>query len=344
MPDAAMLERVRRMPKVELHVHLEGSLEPALLWQLAARNRLDTPFHSVEELEALFRFSEFNGFIRSLLFGVACLRTPEDFHEAVLSLQPRLVEDNIRYAEITWTPQFYLERPGGLDAILAAMNAARAEIRQATGIEIAWIPDLVRSRPQAARRAAQWLFDRDRAVEGIVALGLGGPEAGHPADPFADVFAQARQRNLPANPHAGESAGPEAIWSTIRALRPARIGHGVRAVEDGKLLDYLARARLPLEVSLTSNVRLGVCDSHATHPVRELIDAGCIVTLNTDDPALFRTTLSEEYLLAVEQCGLTLPELYRMNIDGLRAGYLETEQRRQLMTAFREHQAAQDGA
>lgn len=344
MPDSIVLDSIRRMPKVELHVHLEGSLEPALLFRLAGRNRLDIRLHSVEELDALFRFSGFEGFIRSLLFGVACLRTPEDFHEAVLSLRPRLEADNIRYAEITWTPQLYLDRRCALDEILAAMNAARAEIRRDTGIEMAWIPDLVRSRPRAARMAADWLLGRDRAGEGIVALGLGGPEKGHPADPFADVFERARKRNLAANPHAGETAGPEAIWRTIRALRPARIGHGVRAVENGNLLDYLARARLPLEVSITSNVRLGVCDSHRTHPLRDLVDAGCIVTLNTDDPVLFRTTLSDEYRLAVEQCGLSLEDLYRMNIDAIRVAHLDAGQRRRLMVAFRQHRAEAVGA
>jgi adenosine deaminase len=324
------------LPKAELHVHLEGSLPPALLLRLAERNRMRLPFAHPDDFAPLYRYRNFGDFSRALLLGVQCLRTLEDFFDAVIGLGRMLIRQNVRYAEVTWTPQFYLKRGFRLDAILAAMNQARRALEERHGLILRWIPDLVRSFPKPAADVAVWASSDSSRANGVVALGLGGPEEGHPAEQFAAVFAQARAMRLPANPHAGENDGPASVWATLKELQPTRIGHGVRAIEDPALVAHLAEAKVALEVCLTSNVRLGVYPSFEVHPVKQLLDAGCVVTLNSDDPVLFRTTLTHEYLRAVTQCGLTPAQVREAIVAALMVSYLDDPTKNRLIAEFRD--------
>jgi adenosine deaminase len=175
-----------------------------------------------------------------------------------------------------------------------------------------------------------------------VALGLGGPEEGHPAQRFASHFAVARSRQLPANPHAGEGMGPQSVRETMDQLLPTRIGHGVRAIEDPLLVRELAAQALPLEVCLTSNLRLGVYASYAEHPLKRLIEAGCVVSLNTDDPVLFQTSLTQEYLHALQDCGLTLDQLKTTVLQALQVSYLGATEKQALVADFRSQLARLD--
>ncbi len=313
---------LKALPKVELHLHLEGALRPPLLLRLAERNRMRLPFSSPEEFERLYRYASFKDFANALLLGVACLRTPEDFFDAVQDLGRSLESENIRYAEVTWTPQFYLNRGYPLGVLLGAMNAAANELERRSGIRMRWIPDLVRSYPQPAKLVASWASSAAAREAGVVALGLGGPEEGHPARTFEAVFSLARDAGLPANPHAGEGAGPASMWDTLQSLRPARIGHGVRACEDDRLISHLVKERIPLEISITSNIRLGVFSEYESHPVKKLIRAGCVVTINTDDPVLFGTSLSEEYRLGLQRCGLEMADIHHSILAAIRSSYM----------------------
>lgn len=306
----AIADYIRAMPKVELHLHLEGSLRPATLLKLAEGNRLKIPFTTVEEIETrLQNFRNFQEFIPPLLLGVDCLRRPEDFRDAVLALGRELAGQHVRYAEVTWTPQFYRRLGLPFDVLLEGLNEGRREVEESWGVKIGWIVDLVRSVPGPAGEVTAWACSETARSGGIVALGLGGPEATHPAAPFADHFRRARAEGLPANPHAGEGGGPESIRAALDLLGASRIGHGVRACEDPALLALLAARKVVLEVCPTSNLRLGLYPSYADHPLAQLAAAGCAVTINSDDPALFRTTLREEYLHAVVDCGLPLAAL-----------------------------------
>jgi adenosine deaminase len=324
---------LRALPKAELHVHLEGSLRPQLLLALAARSRLKLPIADVSGFDRLYDYRNFRDFANALLLGVACLRTPQDFFDAVSDVGGMLAGQNVRYAEVTWGPQFYAGRCS-LDDILDAMNAARLAVHDAGGPVLRWITDLVRSHPQPAAAAAAWASSPKARDGGVVALGLGGPEAGHPAAQFADVFARARAAGLPANPHAGESDGPASVWSTLESLQPTRIGHGVRSIEDPKLVAHLAATRIPLDINLTSNVRLGVVPSYEAHPAKRLLDAGCVVTLNSDDPVLFRTTMTDEYRHAIERCGFTLRDVVEASRTALRCSYLGEAEKSAMLVAF----------
>lgn len=331
---AATRRYLLALPKAELHLHLEGSLRPELLLRLARRNRLRLPFETPDAYYQRLQYRDFRDFANTLLLGVACLRTPDDLFDAVADLGQMLVAHNVRYAEVTWTPQFYLNRGPSLDEFLAAMNSARASLQARTGLILRWIPDLVRSHPGPAARIAEWASSPEVRAAGVVAIGLGGPEAGYPASGLREVFDRVRAAGMPVNPHAGEGGGPDSVRDTLSALAPVRIGHGVRAAEDPTLLSHLARVGLPLEVCLTSNLRLGLFGSYAEHPLRRLLDVGCVVTLNTDDPVLFQTTLTDEYLKAVSYCGLDFDDVRRSILAALSASYLDADERFALVAEF----------
>jgi len=311
------------MPKVELHVHLEGSITPDMLLTLAERNRLNLDCDTTDKVTSLYRsIRDFDTFKRALLFGARCLQCPEDFEFAVRRLGKLFAAQNIVYAEVYWTPQLHAGKGLPIQIILEAMNAGRSEIQRETGVEIRWIPDIVRSYPAPAYQVVKWATSEQARNGGVVALGLAGPESGFPAQGFAGVFSLARARGLPANPHAGEGTSPQSIAETLKSLEPCRIGHGISAVEDPALLCKLAQTGLPLEICLTSNVRLGHYSDYAAHPLRHLLDAGCNVSINTDDPALFGTTLTEEYQHAARECGVSLPEIDQIILDAVEASYL----------------------
>jgi aminodeoxyfutalosine deaminase len=313
-------ESWRDVPRVELHVHLEGSLDAQAVLELAERNGLRLPWSTPQEMAPAYRFRDFAGFKRLVLLTARCLRRADDFVFAVERLGAALAVQRVRYAEVTVTPQFYARDAAAMQRWLDVLNEGRRRVRRDRGIELRWIPDIVRSVPRFAEAVAAWACS-DRARDGgVVALGLGGPEPDGPAASFADVFRWARERGLPANPHAGEGTGAAGVRAALEHLAPARIGHGVGAAEDPDLMSRLADRGMPLEVCITSNLRLGLYADARSHPVRTLVDAGCIVTLNTDDPALFGTTLDGEFELAAA-CGLTQRQLAQCARNALRAAY-----------------------
>lgn len=330
----ALTDHIAAMPKAELHVHMEGSIAPETLLAIAEANRLRLPFDTIEGAREFYVFRDFAHFAQAFLLGVKCLRREEDFALVVERLGADLAAQNVRYAEVTFTPQFYLGRPYPLDAVLDAMNTGRAKARKEFGVEMRWIPDLVRSYPEPMHQIAEWAAG-DKALEGgVVALGLGGPEAGHPAADFEAPFRRAREAGLPANPHAGETDGPDSIRAALDVLKATRIGHGVRAADDPALMRELAARRVPLEVCPTSNLRLNLYSSYAAHPLRMLAEAGCVVTVNTDDPPLFGTSLNAEYRHAVEDCGLTLDQLEDAALNAVTFSYLPERDKADMRNAF----------
>lgn len=323
-----------RMPKAELHLHMEGAIAPETLLALAERNRINLPFSSPEQITSLLSFRDFKDFIRIFLMFVGCLRQPRDFSDVIYRIGAEMSRQNIRYAEITWTPQMYLGLGIPLQAILEALNDGRGRSKTEWGVEMRWIPDLVRSVPGPMTRVVDWLCSDAARDRGIVALGLGGPEDGYPAAPFAAAFDRARAAGLASNPHAGENASSDSVREAIRLLQARRIGHGIRAIEDPELLTTLAERRIALEVCPTSNIRLGVCPSYADHPIRRLVNAGCAVTINSDDPVLFGTTLTDEYRHAIIDCGLTVAEVEQAALNAVASSYLPAEEKHAMRQAF----------
>ena len=327
-------EFARRMPKVELHVHLEGSIRPATLLQLAERNGVSLPAQDVEGLRDFYRFCDFGHFIEVYITITGCLRTPDDYRLIAYEFGSDCARQNISYAEVTFTITTNT-RLTGLDwqAILEGLNAGRAQARAEFGVDWSWVLDISRDNPETQDQVIEIvLAARD---QGVVALGLGGSEARFPAELFERAFERARQAGLPRVPHAGEHAGPRSIWAALRLLHADRLGHGVRCVEDPALVEYLRERQIPLEVCPTSNVCLGVYPDYATHPLRRLWDAGLLVTVNSDDPALFGADLNREYEVLVDHFGFSADELEQVSLNGLHASLLPEPDQAQLEAEFR---------
>lgn len=294
------------LPKAELHVHLEGSILPETLLELARRNSVELPAPDAAGLREWFVFRDFDHFIRVYITVTRCLRRAADYELAVFEFGREMARQNIRYAEATFSPGTHSWLGVPEDEYLSGLALGRARAREAFGVEINWIFDIVRNAERADYYADLTLrLALDGRASGVVALGLGGKEAGHPPERFARWFERAKSEGLKSSPHAGETAGPESVRAAVESLAADRIGHGVRAIEDPALVRLLAERRIPLEVCPTSNIRLGVYPDLASHPLRRLHDAGVIVTINSDDPPLFNTTLTDEMALLSSSFGFS---------------------------------------
>lgn len=296
------------LPKAELHVHLEGAISPETICQWH-------PGRTPAEVSSYFRPSNFTEFIDSYRYVAQSLETPAHFADAVRRLAGELLAQGIHYAEVTLSAGVILWR--GLD--LAEIYDALWSACQNLPVKIRWVLDSIRHFGiDAAWPVVQ--FAASRRHQGVVAFGIGGDEQRGPVRDFAGLFQFAARNGLKLVPHAGETVGPESIWGSLE-LGANRIGHGFRAIEDPLLVAYLRDHQIPLEICLTSNLRLGLVESVAAHPVRRLFDAGVPITLNTDDPALFQTTLTNEYRLAATELGFTETELRQIAANSLRFSF-----------------------
>lgn len=328
---------IQAMPKVELHVHLEGSIQPETLLALAERNGVALPAHTVEGLRDWYRFRDFPHFIEIYLAICRCICSPDDLELIAREFLRGQAAQNIRYSEVTFTPytHFAYNRFIPFADQLAALNRARAWAERELGVTMGLVPDISRNvQPvEHSLQVAEWAISgKDN---GIVAFGLGGPEVGYPPELFTDAFAKARAAGLPGVPHAGETVGPESIWGALTALQAVRLGHGVRSIEDPRLVEHLRETQIPLEVCPTSNVCLGVYPSLAEHPLPRLLAEGLFVTINSDDPPMFNTNLTNEYLQIAETFGFGVEVIERLVLNGVTASLLPAERKAQLADEFR---------
>jgi aminodeoxyfutalosine deaminase len=287
---------IDRLPKAELHVHLEGSIPPELAVRLAQRHGRTLPGMAAgaDGLRGHYRFADFGEFVRMYLAISACLVDARDFCDIVVALAADLAAQRVVYAEVTFTPMTHVVRGVDPDVMLAGLAEGRARARAEYGVELAWVFDIVRSLHHQAEPTLE-LALRGQA-DGVVGLGFTGPEAGAwPTEPFAPTFARARASGLRSLPHAGEMSGPRSIWEALDLLGADRIGHGVRAVDDPVLMERLARDQVPLEVCPTSNLGIGLYPGLADHPLPRLLAGGLAVSLASDDPPMFSTSLVEEF-------------------------------------------------
>jgi adenosine deaminase len=329
---------LRAAPKAELHVHLEGSILPATLLELARRNLAELPAHTVEGLREWFVFRDFPHFIQVYGSICRCLKTAEDYELIACEFGAEMARQNVRYAEVTFSPAAHAHRDVSQDTYMAGLTRGRERARKEFGVEMRWVFDIVRSVPDAELRERYAEYTTKVAIEGkgdgVVALGLGGNEVGYPPEWFERWFDQARAAGLHSAPHAGETVGPESIWGALRALGAERLGHGVRAGEDTGLVTHLVEGGIPLEVSPTSNICLGIYPSLAEHPLRLLHDAGVIVTVNSDDPPLFNTTLNDEVAMLADAFGFDLDTIEEILLNGVRYSFLPEEERARLEADF----------
>jgi len=292
------------LPKAELHVHQVGSASPAIVSALAARHPGTVPT-DLEELRGFFQFQDFAHFIEVFLAVVDLVRTPEDVHFLTYEVAREMATgQQLRYAELTCTPYTSVrphEEGHGMpiEAYTEAIESARTEAERDFGLVLRWIYDIPGEFGLTAAEATLD-FALNHRPEGLVGFGLGGPEVGVPRPQFAPHFAAAKAAGLHCVPHAGETTGPETVWDALRHLHAERIGHGTSSAADPALLRHLAEQGIPLEVCPSSNVATHAVASLEEHPIRAFREAGVTVTVNSDDPPMFATTLNREYEIAAE--------------------------------------------
>jgi adenosine deaminase len=326
---------VQAAPKAELHVHLEGAIQPETLLALARRNGVELPADTIEGVRSWIAYRDFDHFIELFRAACRCLRTADDYELAAYELGADLARQGVRYAEVTFSASVHHVFGVPQQAYFDGLARGRVRAQADFGIELAWIFNIVRK--WAGGIAVEPLADHTTAVAiegreiGVVALGLAGAEAGAPPEPFAPWFDRARAAGLHSAPHAGEHAGADSVWGAVRALGAERIGHGVRAVEDPALVTYLAQQQIPLDVCPLSNVRLGVAASLERHPLPRLLDAGVTVTINSDDPSLFNTSISDDYATLVEPFGLSVEQIDEIVLSGFRSSFLPAERKQALV-------------
>ncbi len=311
------------LPKAELHLHLEGSIEPATLLELKQRHGILAG--GVAEVERLYKYKDFTGFLLAFKEVTEYLRTPEDYELITYRMMERLKAQNVLHAEVYVSVGVCLWRGLDFPAIFEGLERGLLQGERDFGISLLWIFDAVRHfDAERAREVAELAVRyRDRNVVGF---GIGGDERRGPAELFRDVYTYAAANGLRLTAHAGENTGPESIWGALN-LRAERLGHVLSAGQDAELMTELAQRQVPIEICLTSNLRTGCCRAIEDHPVRSYFDRGLMITLNTDDPAMFRTSLVHEYLLAQNAFGFTDDHLHELARNSFEASFLPPEKK-----------------
>jgi aminodeoxyfutalosine deaminase len=363
---------ITRLPKAELHLHLEGSVDPLTLSQLSDKHHTPFPWASnrykplpnshrpltVAEAAALYDYKDFTGFLMAFKAVTERLRDPEDFELIAYRMVEKLAAQGCLHAEVFVSVGVIFWRGQQFDPLFEGLERGRLRAEKDFGVTLYWIFDAVRHfgpeeaekvvatamrlRPEgrapaagaasvAAYPAAKRPLVRQRQASSIIGIGIGGDERLAAPELFAQVYAQAARAGLRLSVHAGETVGPPSIYGALDVLGAERLGHALHAADDSALLDRLVRQQVPLELCLTSNLRTGCCTELALHPLRRYFDAGALVTLNTDDPEMFQTTLVREYQLAQDVFGFTNEELRQLAANSFRASWLPEERKRELL-------------
>lgn len=312
-----LAEVIRQMPKAELHVHLEGAILPTTLRTLAAKNGVQLPFETEAELRQWYTFTDFPHFVEVYDANCHCIFTTEDMEFVAREFVREQARQNIVYSEVIFTPMIhYHQKQRPFADQLAALKRGFEWGRTTFGVETAIVVDISREcTPEESLQVADWAISGMK--DGVIALGLGGPEVGYPPQLHQPAFARAHAAGLPALPHAGETEGPASIWGALDTLNPSRILHGVRCMEDEALIERLRLQQIALDVCPTSNICLKVFPSLGEHPLPRMLEAGLNITINSDDPPMFNTTLTDEYLALIEVFSLSAAQVRGLALNAV---------------------------
>jgi len=325
------------LPKAELHLHIEGSLEPELMFELAKRNKVSLPFDSVEAVRAAYDFSNLQDFLDIYYAGADVLRTEQDFHDLGLAYFRRAAADSVRHAEIFFDPQTHTDRgipfQVAIDGLLASMDRARSELGVSSQLILCFLRHLDEDAAFATLKAAEPWQDR------VLGVGLDSSEVGHPPSKFQRVFARAGDMGLKRVAHAGEEGPPDYIWQALDLLKVDRIDHGNRAMEDPALIHRLVDEGMTLTVCPLSNHKLCVVDDLARHPLPAMLEAGLKVTLNSDDPAYFGGYVNRNYEAMADQTGVTRDQLVEIAVNSFAGSFLPDADKAQHISAVRAYAA-----
>lgn len=329
IPRAQLPALLAAAPKAELHLHIEGTLEPELMFALARRNGIILPYPDVEALRRAYDFSDLQSFLDLYYAGAGVLQTAQDFEDMAYAYFERAAADHIRRAEIFFDPQTHTHRGIALATVMAGLEAAVARAERELGLSIALIPNFLRhlSEEDALQTLDALLPYRER----LLGVGLDSGERGNPPEKFARVFERARALGLRIVAHAGEEGPPAYIWGALQTLGAERIDHGVRCLEDPALTARLAKEQMALTVCPLSNIKLCVFDQMQQHNLVELLDAGIVATVNSDDPAYFGGYMNDNFIATFAALPLGLSHAQRLARNSFAAAFLPAAQKQQFI-------------
>ena len=319
-------ELLRAMPKAELHIHIEGSLEPELIFALAQRNGLTTPYSSVEELRSAYAFTNLQSFLDIYYAGASVLITEQDFYDMARAYFVKAAADNVVHAELFFDPQTHTARGVSLDVVINGLHRACVDADTELGVSGALIMCFLRhlSEEEAFETLEQALPYQDK----IIGIGLDSGEVGNPPEKFARVFARCRELGFHLVAHAGEEGPPAYVWTALDVLKVERIDHGVQSSKDAALMQRLAKDRIALTVCPLSNLKLCVFPDLASHNLKHLLDAGLAATVNSDDPAYFGGYMSDNFTQTFHATGLQAQHAYTLSRNSFEASFIDAAAKR----------------
>jgi adenine deaminase len=334
IPTDRLPELLRRMPKAELHIHIEGSLEPELIFALAQRNGLSLPYASVQDLRKAYAFSNLQSFLDIYYAGASVLLKEQDFYDMAQAYLARAAIENVARAEIFFDPQTHTARGVGMDTVIGGLHRACVDAKSKLGVDAALILCFLRhlSEEEAFATLEQALPYRDQ----FIGIGLDSSELGHPPEKFARVFKRCKELGFYLVAHAGEEGPPAYVWSALDVLKVQRIDHGVQSTQDALLMQRLAKDRIPLTVCPLSNQKLCVFPNLADHNLRQLLDAGVCATVNSDDPAYFGGSINDNFTQTFAATGLTAQHAYALACNSFEASFISAAQKRAHMDSVNE--------
>ncbi|QRN84125.1 adenosine deaminase [Chloroflexota bacterium] len=320
---------IQQMPKVELHLHIEGTLEPELMVALAQRNQIELPFKSVQEVREAYHFTNLQSFLDIYYQGAQVLVHEQDFYDLMWAYMKKASEQNVRHAEIFFDPQTHTDRGIPFKTVIGGLTHAMEDAEQQLGITSELILCFLRHlSPEAAMKTLEDAYPyRDR----ILGVGLDSSEKGRPPELFTEVFEKAKEQGYLTVAHAGEEGPAEYVWEAINLLDVKRIDHGVRSIEDPKLIDYLVVHKIPLTVCPLSNIKLCVFDEMGQHNIKQLLDLGVRVTVNSDDPAYFGGYMNENFLATQAGLDLSKKDLYQISRNAIEAAFVDEDRKQALL-------------
>ncbi len=316
---------INQLPKAELHLHIEGSFEPELMFKIADRNKIKIKYKSVEELKAAYNFNNLQEFLDIYYAGANVLLTEEDFFDLTFAYFKRIHKQNVVHTEIMFDPQTHTERGVEFSTVITGIKTAQEKAKKEFGISSKLIMSFLRHLDEQS--AFKTLQQSLKYKNWITAVGLDSSEVGHPPSEFKNVFAEAHKQGFLTVAHAGEEGPPEYVWEALNLLDVNRIDHGNRSLEDETLVNELANIKMPLTVCPLSNVKLRNVDAIENHPIKTMLDKNLVATINSDDPAYFGGYMNENYLAVTEALNLTKEDLYQLTLNSFNSAFLENEEK-----------------
>ena len=314
---------IENLPKIELHLHIEGTLEPKMMFDLAQRNHIQLPYASIQAVKSAYQFTNLQSFLDIYYQGANVLQTEQDFYDLMYAYLQKANEQNVRHTEIFFDPQTHTARGIPFETVISGLQRAKEDAQQKMGISSELILCFLRHlSPEAA---AKTLEEAKPFRELIFGVGLDSSEKGRPPSLFRDVFARARDEGYTTVAHAGEEGPAAYVWEALELLDVKRIDHGVRSIEDPQLIKYLVEKQIPLTVCPLSNIKLHVFEDIAEHNIKQLLDLGVCVTINSDDPAYFGGYMTENFLATQSGLNLSKTDLYKISLNGIQAAFLDEQ-------------------